>query len=158
MSTDMDAGEEKALADIAQYGCHVIHVLEEGDLPPFAYSVGIERSSGAPELVVIGLKRSLADFVVNEYNRRVRDGQRFEPGQFASGFVEGFECQFRSVDVSHYKEHFGWNLWLYQGTGFRVLQLVYPTVDGVWPWESAASEWFRNWQPLLDTLAIVGPG
>jgi len=31
----MDAGEQKAIADVEQYGCHVIHVMEQGDLPPF---------------------------------------------------------------------------------------------------------------------------
>ncbi|RUX71406.1 DUF4262 domain-containing protein, partial [Mesorhizobium sp. M7A.F.Ca.CA.004.08.2.1] len=34
---------------------------------------------------------------------------------------------------------------------FRVLQLIYPTVDGIWPWQAEASNWFRAWQPLLDT-------
>src|SRR5215470_1004733 len=29
VTTNMDAGERKALADIEQYGCHVIHVLAE---------------------------------------------------------------------------------------------------------------------------------
>ncbi len=65
---DADPGEQRALADIEQYGCHVMHLLAEGDLPPFSYSVGIQRSSGAPELIVIGLNRPLAHFIVNEYN------------------------------------------------------------------------------------------
>lgn len=92
----MEPGELKALADIEQYGCHIMHVLAEGTLPPFSYSVGIQRSSGAPELIVIGLKRPLAHFILNEYNRRVQSGERFATGQLASGFVDGFECQFRA--------------------------------------------------------------
>ena len=146
----MDAGEQKAIADIERYGCHVIHVMEEGDLPPFAYSVGIEKTSQAPELVVIGLKQPLAHSIINEYNRRVRGGERFEAGQLAAGFIEGFDCHLRAVHLSHYREYFGYDLWFYKGTGFRVLQLVYPTVEGTWPWDLAASEWFRAWQPLLD--------
>jgi hypothetical protein len=31
----MDLGEQKALADIDRYGCHMIHVAAEADLPPF---------------------------------------------------------------------------------------------------------------------------
>ena len=49
----MDAGEKKPLADIEQYGCHVIHVLEEEEGPPFSYSVGVQKTSGAPEVMVI---------------------------------------------------------------------------------------------------------
>src|SRR4051812_67732 len=63
----MDAGEQKTIADIDKYGCHVIHVMEEGELPPFAYSVGIEKTSQAAELIVIGLKQPLAHSIINEY-------------------------------------------------------------------------------------------
>lgn len=37
----MDPAEKKARADIERFGCHVVHVLAEGDLPAFSYSVGI---------------------------------------------------------------------------------------------------------------------
>jgi len=154
----MEPGEQKAIADVEEHGCHVIHVMEEGDLPPFAYSVGIEKTSQAAELVVIGLKQPLAHFIINDYNRRVREGERFEAGQEVSGLLEGFDCQLRSVDRSRYREYFGWNLWFYKGPDFRVLQLVYPTVEGVWPWEPAASEWFRRRQPLLDAPTTENEG
>jgi hypothetical protein len=149
----MDAVEQKAIADVEQYGCHVIHVMEEGDLPPFAYSVGIEKTSQAAELVVVGLKQPMAHSLINEYNRRVRGGELFEAGQTVSGFLQGFDCQLRSVDPSHYREYFGWNLRFYNGARFRVLQLVYPTVEGIWPWDADATEWFRRRQPLLDVPA-----
>ena len=71
----------------------------------------------------------------------------------ATGFIEGFDCQFREVHVSHYREYLGWDTWLYGGTEFRVLQIVYPTTAGVWPWEPDASDWFRAWQPVLDQTA-----
>ncbi|RVC28185.1 DUF4262 domain-containing protein, partial [Mesorhizobium sp. M7A.F.Ca.CA.004.04.2.1] len=58
---------------------------------------------------------------------------------------------FGTVHIEHYREHFGWDLWFYDGLDFRVLQLIYPTVDGIWPWQAEASNWFRAWQPLLDT-------
>jgi hypothetical protein len=149
---DLDEGDEKALADIEKYGCHVIHVHEEGDLPPFAYSVGIQKTSGAPEVVVVGLKQPMAHFVVNEYNRCVRNGERFAPGQRYSGFLEGFDVQFLLADRAHYEEYFGWNRWLYDGNEFDVLQMVYPSTDGVWPWGAGASAWFRARQQLLGKV------
>ncbi len=149
----MDAPDQKTLADIEQYGCHVLHVMAEGALPPFSYSVGIEKTSHAPELVIIGLKQPLAHALVNEYNRRVRAGEPFAAGQVVSGFLQDFDCRLRSVHPSHYREYFGCALRFYQGPAFRVLQLVYPTVEGIWPWDSAATDWFRSWQPLLDAPA-----
>jgi hypothetical protein len=132
---------------------HVIHVLEENDLPPFSYSVGIQHSSRTPELLVVGLIRELAHSIINRYNSRVRSGEVFKPGRACEGFIEGFGCEMRVVDTSHYKDYLGWCRWLYRGNDFKVFQLIYPNTDGVWPWEPDASEWFRARQPLLDRPA-----
>ncbi|AZO02071.1 DUF4262 domain-containing protein [Mesorhizobium sp. M2A.F.Ca.ET.043.02.1.1] len=146
-----DAEEAKALADIDEFGCHILYVLEEDEVPPFAYSVGIEHNFGVPELVVIGLKPELSMTIVNEYCRRVRGGERFRIGERASGFLGGgFDCQFGAVHPDHYPEYFGWNIWFYDGPDFRIMQLIFPTTSGVWPWDAEADEWVRKRQPLLD--------
>jgi len=145
----LDAGELKCLADIERYGCHIIHVLESEDYPRFSYSVGIQRSSHAPELVVLGLRQELCQSIINEYNARVRSGELFESGDIADGFLEGFPCQFRAVGPSHYRQHFGWNLWLNDGKHFDVLQLIYPDTRGIWPWQVPEDDPFRLIQPLL---------
>ena len=143
-----DPGEAKALADIEKYGCHVINVLADGDLPPFCYSVGIQKSCGAPELIVIGLKAELAHFMINEYNNRVKDGGPLQIGKYYSGFIEGFDCLLQSVDKKHYGEYFGWDTWLYEGLNYSAVQLIYPTKSGVWPWQPEAAD-IKKWQPIL---------
>jgi hypothetical protein len=150
----MDEGDRKTLEHIEKFGCSVLHIAAEGDLPPFTYSVGITQTAKAPEVVVIGLKRELAHSVVNEYHRRVRDGEVFVPGQRYSGFIGDFEMEAQKVDRSFYKEYFGYDLWLYKGPNFEVLQLVYPSTSGVWPWDEAASDWFRAWQPVLTASPV----
>ncbi|RWE77141.1 DUF4262 domain-containing protein [Mesorhizobium sp.] len=146
-----DAEEAKALADIDEYGCHILYVLEEDENPPFAYSVGIEHNFGVPELAVIGLKPELSMTIINEYCRRVRGGERFRIGERASGFLGGgFDCQFGAVHPDHYPEYFGWDIWFYDGPDFRIMELIFPTTSGVWPWDAEADEWVRKRQPLLD--------
>jgi hypothetical protein len=146
----MDEDDRKTLEHIEEYGCSVIHIAAEGDLPPFTYSVGITKTSSAPEAFVIGLKQPMAHFVVNEYNRRGRSGESFAPGNRYRGFLEGFEIEIHKVDPSFYQEYFGYNLWLYRGPNFAVLQLVYPNTSGIWPWEPEANDWFKAWQPILS--------
>ena len=150
-----DADTETQL-HIERFGCSVNHILAEGELPPFSFSVGIEATSSAPEVVVVGLKKDLAHFIVNEYNRRVRAGESFVPGQRYKGFLEGFEVAAEAVDRAHYKEYFGYNLRYYCGDNFRVLQLVYPNRSGVWPWQVEADSWFKAWQPLLTSSGVAG--
>ena len=146
----MDERDRKILEDIEQFGCSVMHIAAEADLPPFAFSVGITRSASAPEVIVIGLKQPMAHFVVNEYNRRVRGGEPVIADQRYSGFIEGFDILAVSVHASNYDEYLGYDLWLYQGPNFNVIQLVYPNTSGVWPWEKPEGDWFRSWQPLLS--------
>ena len=61
----------------------------------------------------------------------------------------GFECVIGDVAPAYYKEYMGWALWLNKGPNFRAWQIIFPSTAGVFPWEVAASEGFRNWQPLL---------
>ena len=145
----MDAGEQKALDDIARHGCHIINVLAEGELSEFSYSVGIQQSTQRPEAIVIGLKHPIAMFVINEYNARLKAGETFEFGKFYSGFIEGFDCYIEQVHKKHYREYVGWDIWLYKGTDFEVIQFVYPSTSGICPWDNESTEWFKSWQPIL---------
>jgi len=145
----MDSTEQKAISDIEHYGCHVIHVIGEGDLPPFSYSVGIWKSSRKPELLVVGLKQEIAHFVVNEYNRRARSGDTLKEGQILSGFLGGFDCVLHEIDRKFYLEYLGWDRWLYKGDEFPTFQLIWPNTAGIWPWQPEATDWFRKWQPML---------
>jgi hypothetical protein len=129
-------------------------VAAEGELPPFSYSVGIQRSAGRPEVAVIGLKQPIAHFIINEYNRRVQEGEMFTAGTRYAGFLAGFDVVIERVESPFYSDYFGWDLWLYGGPGFEVVQLVWPSTEGVWPWQVAASDWFRSWQPLLTNSPI----
>ena len=152
----MTDSDKKVLSDIDEFGCHVISVFDpEDQLPPFTYSVGIQESSGEPEVVVFGLKNTLAQSVVDNYNRRIREGECFEPGRRYTDFLEGFEVYFEPVDRKHYKDHFGYDLWLYGDEEFAVLQLIWPTTSGAWPWEPEASEWFKVNQRLLGRVPFA---
>jgi hypothetical protein len=127
-----------------------MHVFDaDGDLPAFAYSIGIQQETGAPEAFVIGLKRPMAHSVINEYNRRVREGERFEIGKYYAGFLEGFEVCIGAVPRSAFDEYFGQNIDFYGGRELDVVQIVYPTTKGVWPWAPDASESFVQGQPIL---------
>jgi len=145
----MNKGEEKALKDIGEYGCHILHVMEEDGHPRFSYSIGVEKTSGQPEIIVTGLKQELAHWIINEYNSRIKKGEVFMPGKFYKGFLDGFEVTFKEVQKKHYSEYLGWAKWLYRGDDFRVLQLIYPSAAGVWPWAENAPDDFKWFIPKL---------
>ena len=52
----MDEYERNILRHIEEHGCSVTSVFDpDANEPPFSYSIGIARSSGAPEIIVVGL-------------------------------------------------------------------------------------------------------
>ncbi len=151
----MDQYEQNILQHIEKFGCSVTSVFDPKAVePPFSYSIGIARSSGAPELIIVGLDAKLSHRLVNEYNRRVRAGEQFMPEVPYSGFLEGFDVRFGIVAREHRAEYMRSACWLHGGPDFAALQLIWPTTSGVWPWDAEASEAFRANQPLLsDKLA-----
>lgn len=149
----MDAQQEQLLADLGKYGCQSIHVQAEGDLPTYTYSAGVGRTSYAPDIVVFGQPHAVAHRLVHMYYKRLREGALFETDQPIAGFLRNQDCQLRSVHPSWHTILFGWNVWLHDGPSFRMRQLVYPTVEGIWPWDAQANAWLRRNQPLLSQPA-----
>jgi hypothetical protein len=155
---DTDESDAKALSDVAAYGLHIIHVGEGDDSPPFSYSIGIEKSLGLPDLIVIGLKAEVAQSAINECYRQMKAGTPITPGTFVGDLLGGdFKCLIGEVSPSNYRAYMGWALWLYGGTSFRAYQILFPSTEGVFPWEPESGEWFKNYQPLLAEPAMPGP-
>ena len=82
-------------------------------------------------------------------------GETFETGKFYSDFLGNFDVCFIEVDKSHYKEYLGWGLWLNNGDDFKMLQLIWPTTDGIWPWDEDKSEYYSWAQPILNQNGVL---
>lgn len=151
----MNDRDQKALNDIEQYGCHVLNVAEGEGQPAFTYSIGINKKQRKPDVVILGLKTELAHSIANHYKDRLLAGETFVPGKFYSDFLGDFDVCFINVAKKHYNEYFGWGLWLHEGDDFEVLQMVWPTTDGVWPWTKGKSEHYKWSQPILTDSGMI---
>ena len=151
----MDDGDQKALDNIEEYGCHVLNILEGEGEPSFTYTIGITKKQKKPDIVILGLKRELAHSIANNYKDRLLEGETFEEGKYYSDFLGNFDVCFVTVAKKHYKEYFGWGLWLHDGDDFEVLQMIWPTTDGVWPWSKEKSDFYKWAQPILNEEGIL---
>lgn len=144
------ANDKRVASDVREYGCHVISVFDpEEQHPCFSYSVGIFETSGTPEAIVVGLGAKLGGFVVNEYNRRVRAGMRFQRGTLYDGFIDGFSVYVEPAKADRLSEYTTGCDRYYKGATYPVVQIAWPSTSGTWPWHKTASEWFRANQPML---------
>src|SRR5687768_9695226 len=106
--------ERNILRNIEEYGCSVTSVFDpDGKEPPFSYSIGITKSCGAPELIVLGLKPETGHWLVNEYRRRVGEGETFVPGVLYLGFLDGFAVRFAPVPAESRDKFMRSTCWLY---------------------------------------------
>ena len=151
----MDENEKKALEDIEEYGCHIINVMEGDEEPKFSYSIGIENTQDNPDLILFGLDPKIAMFVINEYYRRIADGETFSLGAYYSGFLEGFDVFFVGVDQRFIGEYFGWGIWYYKDAEFQPWQVIWPSTKGHWPWDSDRTEYYDWCQPVLTPDGLV---
>ncbi len=138
------------LEHIEKFGCSVTSVFDpDNEKPPYSYSIGIARSCGAPELIVVGLNQDLGHDLVNVYNDKVQTGKRFELGVEYQDFLEDFPIQFAQVMRKYRERYMLSTSWLYGGPEFEALQLIWPSTSGIWPWQSEAPNWLCDIQPLL---------
>lgn len=148
------AFEERCVADVEQYGLHVLKVGAEVDSPTFAYTVGLFRTFGHPEIIMLGLALDMMHRVLNHLAESLREGRRYAPGDVSDEFLEGYDVTFRSVPERQYRAYLGWANWFNDGLAYPVLQMIYPDRERRWPWEAGVTESFRSNQPVLESEPV----
>lgn len=123
---------------IARHGWAVQAVMADGESPPYAYTVGLERR-GLPEVIVFGIPYPDSLGILNKLAERATNG---EVELVAGAVVDGLNdigVRMALVDVDDSGGHL-----LAANThakhGVRpvcAVQLVFPSPDlwGPWPWE-----------------------
>lgn len=146
-----DIDDEKVVSDIERFGLTVMLVEGDEETPSFAYSIGLFRNYGHPEIIVFGLDFEVMSSIVNEVGEQVKTGKHYETEKIYFGLIEKYGCVFEPVAERHYAEYFGYANWFYKGTDFPALQCVWPDKAGLYPWhEDFNPEWLAA-QPLLGT-------
>jgi hypothetical protein len=130
-----DESEQKVLDDIREFGQHVLAVAEDDEGPGFIYSIGLFENYAHPEIIIIGLRQELAHLLINNIAFDIKEGKTFTPGEFHEGVLDDFLCYFAAVHPEHYRDFVGWARWYYGGDDFPLVQCIYPTTNGVFPWE-----------------------
>lgn len=123
-------------AKIAQNGWTAQGILANENQPGWTYTIGLDQSRSHPDLLIVGLDQKVAYYVLDVLAQRVMAGERFEPGQSLSGLLAGdYELVVIEVDDVTEGDIFNMATFFYEGWNFTALQLVWPDMDGNYPWE-----------------------
>lgn len=141
--------EKRILNDIELYGWHVIKVPEDDFGPSFGHSIGFYHSFEHPEIIIIGLDLDVIHYVINRIGDAIREGILFQSGQFYSNIIENVDCYFTAVNPDFYKDYAGYAQLIYKDD-FPLLQCIYPTISGIYPWQTEWPAELKSAQPVLS--------
>jgi Domain of unknown function (DUF4262) len=135
----------KRLHDIESHGWSITYVEADDEEVAFAYTIGLTRYHGHPELLVSGLDQSKTVTMLNSFGDEVRRGTRYSPGDLVNGHGR-VRFQFAVVDdpreLVDAQETYASAVGLVPG-----LQIIYSDGNGHWPWECGGT----LSQPLFGT-------
>lgn len=148
-----DDSDRHILGCIERDGWAVIGIQEEDDCPAYAFTVGMHHTFGGAELVMFGHAAETATGILNHAGELMREGREFPVGEPVEGLLEGFRAVLAPVAPELFREYFGYARWLYRGSNFPMLQLVWPDRAGRFPWDAGYPESLFWRQRLLGACA-----
>jgi hypothetical protein len=163
-------GDARHKGDIAgrieQHGWTAIYVGDYSTAPTWAYTIGFQRSLGAPEVIVFDIPQASANALFHELFREIqagelviRDGERWRPNDgvmtwrkvHPSRFADDPEQPWLGLAVD-FDIILGGG-----GQEFEAYQLVVGDAEGNLPWEPGYDERLRARQRALWEPAELAP-
>lgn len=118
-------------------------------MPGFAFTIGLFHSYDHPEFIIFGLPWEVAHEVLHLTVQGLKGGSIRDLSLPTDELLEGYPCVFVQVPETEYHEHVGYCRCYYEGNSFPLYQIVWPSNNGIYPWNADASEAFRSAQPVL---------
>ena len=100
-ATDLGEQDARTIANIEKSGCEVIHVKGDTAGPGWSYTIGINDTGGAAEIIQVGLKEKTAHFFLNEAATELRSGVNLRVGRHRL-MIGDVECEFRPTDSQEF--------------------------------------------------------
>ncbi|MBE9585066.1 DUF4262 domain-containing protein [Mucilaginibacter sp. JRF] len=142
---------ERIQQNIEKYGCHVTMVQADSYLPGFAYSIGLYKNFGHPEIICFGLKLETMHELINEACDIISKGKRLESGGLYDEFLDNYKVTFIDVAKEHHDDYLGIAINYYGAdVDFPAVQLVWPDKQHNFPWDDDFNKDWVFTQPLLD--------
>jgi hypothetical protein len=107
-----------------------------------------------PEIITVGLKDDMAQYLLNEIADCLRGGLQIQEGLRQKELLANVECEFRRVEErSELRRVLGYASWFYSADPFPVFQCIYPDLENRFPWEEGFDQSWRGRQALLFASA-----
>ncbi|MCX5208095.1 DUF4262 domain-containing protein [Kitasatospora sp. NBC_00240] len=137
------------MARVREQGWQVVGVGGGGELPDWAFTVGLWHSYRIPEVAMFGLELHGLMHWVGDVAALLRDGASTEPGTLLPDVVEGYRLRLQPVEACWHRPLFGTAVGFYRRVPVPVVQLLWPDREHRWPSDPLAGPGCRA-QPDLS--------
>ncbi|MGA3540863.1 DUF4262 domain-containing protein [Micromonosporaceae bacterium DT194] len=139
-----------ALQDhVQRHGWQVAGVIEEDDVPGWAYTVGLWHSYRSPEIAVLGLPTRTCMSIANLLAAKVRDGAELATGRRMDDVLKGHAVELREVRGEWLPVLFGQAVAFYRTPPLPMLQVCWPDPNEHFVWDAEASDSLHSLHPQL---------
>ncbi len=149
--------EQKLVANVREHGWQGTSVFatdgdeeEEEAAPGFCYSIGFWRTASIPEILILGLPVDVGHSVLARIHEMAGEGFIPPVGVAVPDVMVGYDCIFFPVAPAAYADYPLSANWFYGNRDYPCLQLVWPDLAGLFPWQAGFNERFRDDQPDLS--------
>jgi hypothetical protein len=146
-SQNLDEREKGTMDHIEEFGWEVVMIDPDHANLGWAFTVGLHDVFGKPELIIIGLNKETAQWLLNDAAKRMLEGADLTQGRHKD-LLEGVDVIFRAVDRKWLRQVMGWATWYNDGDEFPVLQAIFPDKQNRFPEEDNFDTKYT--QPLLQ--------
>ena len=140
-------------AIIKREGFAFLSIGQDGDTPPFSYTVGITETYERPELIIFGVSQSVANAVFNGFVAKIKNSECFNDGDIVVELLN------MPVAIKAVSKEIAMPFALNVGSRYRgsrhvpsFQQIVYPDQSGKFPWEPGYDEGMGQIQLELWTV------
>ncbi len=146
-----DKETEKAIKEnVKKYGWYIAQFFATDYLPSFAYTIGLWKNYGHPEIISFGFTIETLGAILNIAGEKIKSGEAIRTSHAYQHFFNSAKIQFIPVQIEYLPDYFGYGIWYNKDKPFPALQLVWSDRYDRFPWEADFEKEFIYRQPLLD--------
>ena len=143
--------EKRIIEDVEKFGWHVGLFEPTENEPSFAYTIGLWKTYGHPEIISYGMTTKTLHEILNNAGEKVKEGNTLTIDQEDMDIFETVPAQFITVDKNRISDYFGYCMWFNDYKDFPALQLVWTDRHGQFPWHPEFEKEFYNRQRILNS-------
>jgi hypothetical protein len=141
--------EEEIIRIVKEHGWYIALFEANTATPAFAYTIGLWKNFGHPEIISFGLSVNTLGAILNNAGNLIKEGKKIEVDEDNQEIFTNSPARFKTVHSDNIADYFGYGRWFNEYKDFPALQLFWTDTSFYYPWDEQFNKTLAFNQPLL---------